>query len=66
MTRCGRLLGCVVMAAVTNGCHMPVHLFGRYDCRSGAVQEQRDGSELIRQLLDEAAKEKNDVDASAN
>ena len=54
MRRCGRVFGCVA-AVAASGCSL--HVWGRYDCRSGAVQEQRDGGNLVQQLLDEAAKE---------
>lgn len=47
-------LACMVVA---NSCTMPVHLFGRYDCRTGASQEQQ-GTGLVDQLLDEAVKQR--------
>lgn len=56
-------LGCAVVCLAA-GCHL--HLWGRYDCREGAVQEQRQGGDLIDDLLREAAQENTDDETPEN
>ena len=36
---------------------MHLHFGGRYDCRTGAVQQDRQGADLLDDLIDEAAQE---------
>ena len=58
-------LGCVGLFLVA-GCG-PIHLFGRYDYRTGVAQEQRQGGDLVDDLLDEALRgERNDAETSAD
>ena len=47
---------------VAYGCTMPVQFFGRYDCRTGASQEQQ-GVDLVERLFGEAAKQRVEDDS---
>ncbi len=62
MRRCVPSFGLTGLLLVAGCGPMHFHLWGRYDHRTGTVQERPQGGDLLNDLLDEAARAAMEVD----